>query len=65
MGAIPLAPDPKKARLTKSLLIFLDESGFSERPSVRRTWAPRGQTPILIAPFNWKRLSAIASLKDR
>jgi transposase len=44
------------------LLIFLDESGFSERPSVRRTWSPRGQTPILIAPFNWKRLSAIASL---
>jgi len=29
---------------------------------VRRTWSPRGQTPILIAPFNWKRLSAIASL---
>jgi hypothetical protein len=44
------------------LLIFLDESGFSETPSVRRTWAPRGQTPVLIAPFNWKRLSAIASL---
>ena len=44
------------------MLIFLDESGFSERPSVRRTWSPRGQTPILIAPFNWKRLSAIASL---
>lgn len=44
------------------MLIFLDESGFSERPSVGRTWAPRGQTPILIAPFNWKRLSAIASL---
>jgi transposase len=44
------------------LLIFLDESGFSETPSVRRTWAPRGETPVLIAPFNWKRLSAIASL---
>jgi transposase len=43
-------------------LIFLDESGFSERPSVRRTWSPRGQTPIFISPFNWKRLSAIASL---
>lgn len=44
------------------MLIFLDESGFSESPSVRRTWAPRGQTPILVTPFNWKRLSAIASL---
>ena len=29
---------------------------------MRRTWAPRGRTPILVAPFNWKRLSAIASL---
>jgi hypothetical protein len=44
------------------LLIFLDESGFSECPAVRRTWAPRGKTPVLIVPFNWKRLSAIASV---
>jgi transposase len=57
-----LAADQKKSRKTRALLIFLDESGFSERPSVRRTWSPRGQTPILVAPFNWKRLSAIASL---
>lgn len=40
----------------------MDESGYSERPSVRRTWSPRGQTPILVAPFNWRRLSAIAGL---
>lgn len=57
-----MAGHQKKARDTNSLLIFLDESGFSESPSVRRTWAPRGQTPIVVAPFNWKRLSAIASL---
>ena len=62
MVATPLAEDQKKAREAGALLIFLDESGFSERPSVRRTWSPRGQTPILVAPFNWKRLSAIASL---
>lgn len=62
MGAVPLAADQKKARRTRSLLVFLDESGFSERPSVQRTWSPRGQTPIFISPFNWKRLSAIASL---
>jgi hypothetical protein len=57
-----MAGDQKKAARTRSRLIFLDESGFSERPSVRRTWAPRGRTPILVAPFNWKRLAAIASL---
>ena len=62
MGAISLATNQKKARRTRALLIFLDESGFSERPSIRRTWSPRGQTPILVTPFNWKRLSAIASL---
>lgn len=44
------------------MLIFLDESGFCECPSVRRTWAPRGKPPVLVVPFNWKRLSAIASL---
>jgi transposase len=57
-----LAGHQKKARDTGRRLIFLDESGFSERPSVRRTWSPRGQTPVLTMPFNWKRLSAIAAL---
>jgi transposase len=27
-------------------LVFLDESGFMLTPTVRRTWAPQGQTPI-------------------
>jgi transposase len=57
-----LAAHKKTAQQRRSLLIFLDESGFSERPSVRRTWAPRGKTPVLVLPFNWKRLAAIASL---
>jgi len=26
---------------------------------VRRTWAPKGHTPVLRQPFNWKRLSSI------
>ena len=42
--------------------MHLDESGFSQRPSVRRTWAPRGRTPILKTPFNWKRLSVLGAL---
>ena len=37
----------------------MDESGFSQRPPIRATWAPRGQTPVLREPFNWQRLSAI------
>jgi len=47
----------KKAHRTRALLIFLDESGFSECPSVRRTWGPRRKTPVLTVPFNWERLS--------
>jgi transposase len=34
----------------------------SQRPHRCRTWAPRGQTPILLHNFNWKSLSAVAGL---
>ena len=27
--------------------VFIDESGLSERPTLVRTWAPTGQTPII------------------
>ncbi len=40
----------------------MDESGFSERPSVRRTWWPKGLTPVLKTPFNWKRIAGIGAL---
>lgn len=40
----------------------MDESGFSQRPPIRATWAPRGQTPRLVEPFNWKTLSGIAAV---
>lgn len=35
---------------------------MSQRPHRCRTWAPRGQTPILQYNFNWKSLSAVAGL---
>jgi transposase len=57
-----LAPDKKGALRQRATLVFVDESGFSERPSIRRTWAKKGATPILKLPFNWKRLSAIGAL---
>ncbi len=43
-------------------LVCVDESGLSERPHRVRTWAPRGQTPVLQYSFNWKCLSAIAGI---
>ncbi len=42
--------------------MFVDESGLSERPHRVRTWAPRGQTPVLQYSFNWKCLSAMAGI---
>ena len=44
------------------MIVFEDESGISLSPSVRRTWAPRGKTPVLRTHFNWKRLSMAAAL---
>jgi transposase len=44
------------------VIVFVDESGLSERPTRVRTWAPPGQTPVLQYSFSWKQLSAIAGL---
>jgi hypothetical protein len=41
-------------------LIFLDEAGFMLTPTVRRTLAPRGQTPVLPALQRHDRISAIS-----
>jgi transposase len=43
-------------------LVFLDESGFLLTPSVRRTLAPRGETPVLDAWDRRDRLSAISCI---
>jgi transposase len=44
------------------LILFEDQSGVSQLPSVRATWAPRGQTPVLQHHFAWKRLSIAGGL---
>jgi len=62
MAEAELAEGKKGARQSGASVAFLDESGFSERPSIRRTWSRRGSTPVLKLPFNWKRLSAIGAL---
>ncbi len=42
--------------------MFWDESGVSLLPVVRRTWAPRGHTPVIRHHFKWKRMSMAAAL---
>lgn len=39
------------------MLGFQDESGISERPHVCRTWAPKGNTPIIVSTGSWKNLT--------
>src|SRR5437016_2587439 len=48
LGGRALAEGKKNARRRRAWLVFEDESGVSQQPVVRRTWAPRGQTPVLI-----------------
>jgi len=42
--------------------VFLDESGFLLTPTVRRTLAPRGKTPILKSWDRHDRISAISAV---
>ena len=62
MGQEALARVEKRAKRQNALIVFEDESGVSLLPSVRATWAPRGHTPVLHHPFNWKRLSLAGAL---
>jgi transposase len=48
----------KKGAKLKTTFCFYDESGFSERPTVRRTWGKRGHTPCIHSTGSWKNISA-------
>ncbi len=61
-----MAAGKKNARRRHAWIVFEDESGVSQQPVVRRTWAPCGQTPVLRhTGANWKRLSIAAALAFR
>jgi hypothetical protein len=55
-------PRIKNASRRQAVICFFDESGLSLTPNVRSTWAPRGNPPTLVHPFNWKRASMAAAL---
>lgn len=52
----------KKARGQGWSIVLIDESGFMLQPVVRRTWAPKGQTPIQYSWDRHDRLSLISAL---
>lgn len=41
---------------------FLDETGFSDRPIVRYTWAKRGKTPYIRSAGGWKHRTVIGTI---
>jgi hypothetical protein len=60
-----VAQDQKRARAKSAWLVFFDESAVSLIPPVRRTWSPRGRTPVLRHRFGWKKASMAAALGYR
>lgn len=50
------------ARKEQRTIIFVDESGLTQKPAAKSTWAPEGQTPVLELNFNWKKLSVIGGI---
>ncbi|WP_234438637.1 transposase [Streptomyces sp. NRRL S-340] len=46
---------------TCAWIVFLDESGVSLLPQIRRTYSPRGRAPLL-RRLNWKRASMAGAL---
>lgn len=65
MGGQGLASGKKNARRQRAWIVFEDESGVSERPPVRSTWAPKGETPVLTHPHNWNKLSVAGAMAYR
>jgi hypothetical protein len=60
-----VAADQKGAHAESAWIVFFDESAVSLIPPVRRTWSPRGRTPILRHRFGWKKASMAAALGYR
>lgn len=61
-----LANRPKDTSMNKNgrsaHLVFIDECGFMLEPLVRRTWAPRGHTPVIKVNEPHGRISAAGAI---
>ena len=43
-------------------IVWADEVGFSMKPTVAKTWATRGETPLIFAKTSWTKLSTIGGI---
>jgi transposase len=57
-----LAGPQKKADDEGRTILWVDEAGFYLLPLAVRTWAPRGQTPVLRVKLTREHLSAISGI---
>ena len=62
MESHQLGEGKKNASWLGAYLIFIDESGFMVTPTVRRTWAPVGCTPLIHHHFANDRISVISGI---
>ena len=57
-----MALPQSKAEAEDRTIVFVDEAGFYLLPFVARTYAPRGQTPVLRVPLTRDHLSVISGV---
>ena len=65
MGCQGLATGKKNSCRQRAWIVFQDESGVSDRPPIRTTWAPKGKTPVVTHPYHWKKVSVSGALAYR
>ena len=51
-----------RASRRHAYIVFVDEAGFMLGPTVRRTWAPRGHTPVINVADPHHRISVIGAI---
>ena len=57
-----MAKRKKNAARLGAHIVFIDESGFMLIPTVRKTWAPKGVTPIHHHRYRHTKISVISAL---
>ena len=64
MAGGALAGAQKRAEAEGRTIIWVDESGFYLLPVAVRTWAPRGQPPIVRVTLTHDHLAAISAISE-
>lgn len=57
-----MVPCKKNANRLGAHIVFIDESGFLLIPTILRTWAPRGKTPIIRHRYKRDKVSVISGI---